>query len=291
MRKARIVTHGGKSHRDEYLACCCIVFHEFTCGRLTTIERRVPGAQDLESDHIWVVDTGGRYDQRLLNFDHHQDDPALANLCALDLVLRHLLGDSAYASFRVMSPWLKLTALHDTMGASAAADASGIETKAYASTRSPIEKAMLAMFGELSVIHPGSMLMQVMLETGRIILTEARDITGGIPDALANAPAPFEHGKIRIWDIRSVDLDGGTMSTALVNHLASQKGVDVVLSQSMHGSGIRVYRSVWATARFDLCQIIGKPGVRFVHKNGFYATLDPGTVDTALMELMAAATL
>lgn len=289
MKKVKIVTHSGKAHRDEYLACCCVVFHEYTQGRLCSIERRMAGSSDLESNDVWVVDTGGRHDPGLLNFDHHQDDPQLEGMCALDLVLRFLLGPQPYASFRVVSPWLRLTALHDTKGVNAAAEESGISVKAYTSTRSPVEKAMLSLFSDLPVILPESSLMCVMRETGRILLTEASNITSEIPEALLSAPAPFVHAGLRVWDIRGVPLEADVVSMALVNQLSSAKAVDIVVSRNVGaGAGVRLYRQVWATEKLDLNLVVDHPGVRFVHKNGFYAILSNELSDADIMELLSA---
>lgn len=287
MKKVKIVTHFGKAHRDDYLACCCVVFHEYTRGRLCSIERRLAGSSDLESCETWVIDTGGHYDQELRNFDHHQSDAQLDGVCALDLVLRFLLGPQTYASFRVVSPWLRLTAIHDTKGLNAAAAESGVGVKSYVSTRSPVEKVMLDLFSELPVVLPESTLMCIMRETGRALLTEANNVTTDIPESLLSAPAPFVHAGLRVWDIRGVTMESDVAALAWVNKLASGKSVDVVVSRNGAAAGVRLYRQAWATAKLDLSRASERPGVRFVHKNGFYAILSDELSDDDIMGLLA----
>lgn len=289
MRNTRkIVTHSSKAHRDEYLACCCAVWDEYRRGNLSVIERRVPGSSDLENPDTWVIDTGGRWEPELKNFDHHQPNPALATVCALDLVLKHLLDASAYVTYRTVSPWLRLTATHDTGGAAAAAAEAGMDIRAYMSTRSPIERATLLRFGELTVIHPESPIMCCMRETGRMLMNEAASVTTEVPEALTSAPAPFLHCGLRVWDIRSVRLDDSTAARAMVNQASAAKGVDVVVSFNVNTGAVGLYRQAWATPRMDLCQIASLDGVRFAHKNGFYAVIDGDLTDTQVMRLLAA---
>ena len=289
MRKTRIVTHNGKAHRDEYLACCVILYHEYRQGRLCFIERRMVGDTDLGCKDTWVVDAGGHWDPDYRNFDHHQDDASLQGLCAVDLVLLHILGKTAYDTFRAVNPWMRVTATHDTLGASAAASLLGVDVKGYISTWSPIEKATLAHFGETQVVHIESPMICGMRETGRMILTEAEELSVGIPDALNGAAPPFEHVGLRIWDIRHVDCGDDTVSMALVNQAASSRGADVVLGKNSRTGGWGIYREAWATDKLDLSRLRDMPGVKFTHKNGFYAVVTNEVTDAGLLEMLTVA--
>ena len=291
MRKTRIVTHNGKAHRDEYLACSVILFHEYRQGRQCFIERRLAGSADLGVKDTWVVDTGGRWEPELRNFDHHQNDPRLEGQCAFDLVLRDILGSSVYDTYRACSPWMKLTAAHDTLGSAGAASHAGIDVKAYVSTRSPIERAALSCFGEVGVVHIESPLAIAMRETGRMILTEVEEYTTLAPDKLGAAPPPFDHAGMRVWDLRSAWTDDDNVSLAMINHAASGRSVDVVVGRSSRTGGTSLYRQAWATQKLDLSRLKDEAGVKFVHKNGFYAILAPDLADTALTELLAMSSL
>lgn len=286
MKKTKIVTHSGKAHRDEYLACCVIMYDAYRRGQLTYIERRMCGENDLLCRDTWVVDTGGEWDADFLNFDHHQDDPDLSAVCSFDLVLRHVMGKSAFETFSAVSPWIKLTALHDTAGGAAAASALGIDTRTYVATRSPIEKAMLTAFSELAVVHPESPLSYCMRETGRIIIAEAEEISLGMADRIAAAAPPFVVAGLRVWDVRSAWGDNDHVSLAAVNHAASQRSVDVVVGRNQRSGGLSLYRTAWATAKMDLNHIRDMNGVKFVHKNGFYAVVSGEVGDAGLREML-----
>lgn len=286
MKKTKIVTHNGKAHRDEYLACCVIMFHAYRNGQLSYIERRMVGENDLQCPNTWVVDTGGRWDEDGLNFDHHQDDPAVAGLCAFDLVMMKIMGRRNCDTYRACSPWMKLTAVHDTSGTSSAAGAFGMDIKAYLATRSPIEKAMLSAFAETNIVHSESPLAYVMRETGRMVLLEAEEITADIPDKILLAPPPFYHAGVKVWDIRCAWGDDDHVSMALVNQAASVRSVDVVVGKNNRTGGVGVYRTAWASKKLDLSHIKEMPGVKFVHKNGFYAVITNEVSDTNISEMI-----
>jgi hypothetical protein len=289
MRKTRIVTHNGKAHRDEYLACAIIMFNEYRQGRQTFVERRIAGSSDLSNRDTWVVDTGGVWDPEMRNFDHHQNDPRLEGQCAFDLVLSDIIGADAYNTYRSCSPWMKMTALHDTLGSTGTAQAVGIDPKVYSSTRSPIERAALSGFGEASVIHVESPLAIAMRETGRLITLEAEEFACSTPERLAVSAPPFEHAGMRVWDLRSAWGEDDTVSMAMINHACSTRSVDVVVGKSNRGGGVSLYRQSWATSKLDLAKLANSVGVKFVHKNGFYAILNPDVTDSDITNLLSVA--
>lgn len=286
MKKTKIVTHSGKAHRDEYLACCVIMYDAYRRGQLTYIERRMCGESDLACKDTWVVDTGGEWNAASHNFDHHQDDPELTSVCSFDLVMRHILGVHAFDTFSACSPWVKLTALHDTAGGAVAASSMGIDTKTYIATRSPIEKAMLAAFSELSVIHPETPLAYCMRETGRIVVTEAEEVSVGMQERIAAAAPPFVVAGLRVWDVRSAWGENDHVSLASVNHAASTRSVDVIVGRNQRSGGSSLYRTAWATSKLNLNSIREMTGVKFVHKNGFYAVLTSEVGDAGIKEMI-----
>ncbi len=286
MKRTKIVTHGGKAHRDEYLACCVIMYAAYREGQLSYVERRMCGESDLLCRDTWVVDTGGEWDADFRNFDHHQGDPELVSVCSFDLVMRHLLGVAAFDTFSACSPWIKLTALHDTAGGAAVASAFGIDTKTYIATRSPIEKAMLSAFGEVVVIHPETPLSYCMRETGRLIIAEAEEVATGIQERIAATTPPFLVSGLRVWDVRSAWGDNDHVSLAAVNHAASSRSVDVVVGRNQRSGGFSLYRTAWATGKLDLNHIREMDGVKFVHKNGFYGVISGDVGDAGIVGMI-----
>ena len=85
----KIITHGGKAHLDDLMACAIALvdrtWGSLEDGRTTTvetaladacegvvIERRDPAEDELANPHVLVLDVGGHYRPDLGNFDHHQ---------------------------------------------------------------------------------------------------------------------------------------------------------------------------------------------------------------------------
>lgn len=290
MKKVKIVTHHGRAHRDEYLACCLIMYHTYREGNLCFIERRVTGDADLRNPDTWVVDTGGEYNPVARNFDHHQSDNRLKAKCSLDLVLEHLLPANQMKVFKSSQSWLKVTSMHDNQSAADTAEALQMPLATYISLRSPVEKIMLSMFAELSIVHPDSPLACVMRETGRLMLTEAERLSVDLEDRLSAMPYPFTHAGLRVWDIRPAWQDASDhVELALVNQAASKRSVDVIIGKNLRHGTTGMYRTAWATEKMDMTKLDGMQGVRFTHKNGFYAVLEPDITDTQIMLMLGIA--
>lgn len=286
MKRTKIVTHYGKAHRDEFLACCVIFFSEYRAGRTCSVERRVATQTDLTSPHTWVVDTGNTYDPAHLNFDHHQlhDD-----MCSLDMVLKHVLGEGMYQSYRAVSPWLKNTSVQDNSGVKVAADKLNLDLNAYMSTRSPIEKFVLSRFGETMVIQSESYLSSLMRDIGRMIVSDAEHVNEDLPELINSMPSPSDHFGLRIWDIRTMSGDDST-ALAVINQAAFARGVEIMISTTYRsGGGFGLYRQSWAKSKIDLNLLKDHPKVRFTHKNGYYAVLDAETDDNTIIELIGLA--
>ena len=70
----KIITHAGKAHLDDLMACAIAVAHLRIWNDSTdvTIERRDPTYEELDDSTVVVLDVGGRYEPTNSNFDHHQ---------------------------------------------------------------------------------------------------------------------------------------------------------------------------------------------------------------------------
>lgn len=287
MKRTKIVTHYGKAHRDEFLACCVILFTEYRLGHLCFVERRVATSSDLSSNTVWVVDTGKDYNPAQLNFDHHH----LHNdMCALDQVLLHVLGANVYGNYKAVSPWLKSTTFHDNSGAKVAADKLGIELSSYMATRSPIEMFVLDRFAEVMVIHCESHLAMLMRDIGRMIVTAAEHMNEELPTMINDMPSPIDHAGVRLWDIRGLQCDDATC-LAVINQAAFARGVELMISSNGRaGGGIGLYRQSWATSKIDLNLSKDHQDVKFAHKNGYYAVVNSDVDDDTILEIIAMAT-
>lgn len=280
------MTHNGAAHRDDFLACCVVLFHEFSQNmHRPAIERRMVLPSDLTSDHTYVIDTGGEWDPKLLNFDHHQEDPRLVDRCALDLVLEHLMAPDDRRYYVRTNDWLKLTSIQDTRGSSEAALSLGVTPRAYAIMRSPVELYVLRWFADAQVVHPDSALWALMLEIGRGVMASVPDVAAQ-RDALRGVPGPVMMHGISVWDIRDAWASDDRHGFAVVNDMAARRGVDVVISHNLRSGKVGLYRQEWSAHKLDLSRLAAHPKHHASHQNGFYAVVESDVKDFELLEMI-----
>ncbi|KAA3610289.1 MAG: hypothetical protein D8M58_06290 [Calditrichaeota bacterium] len=137
MNTAKIITHNGQAHFDEFLAISLILArHEETHF---FIERREPSEKELCDPNTWVIDIGERYEPHLKNFDHHQDLklPASFVQVAEYLELEDILKKS---------PWWEFKDKIDRRGGFKMASELGIES--LDPLNSPLENFFLEVFAQ-----------------------------------------------------------------------------------------------------------------------------------------------
>ena len=289
MRKVRVVTHNGAAHRDDFMSCCAVLYHEFSTNNSTpNVERRLVLPSDLIARNTYVIDTGGHWDPDFLNFDHHQQDSRVSEKCALDLVLDYIMGSDIYRGFARSNDWLRLTTVQDTRGVAEAATHVGATAKSFAAMRSPIEKCMLLWFSDAHTVHGDSALHHAMREIGRVLLSSSEDINAQ-QEALRRIPAPVEWEGLKIWDIRPAWDSDERNSFAVVNEMASRLSVDVVVGHNLRHSKVGLYRQEWSSAKLDLSLLAAHPKFHSAHQNGFYAVVSSDVQDFELLEMLAMA--
>lgn len=290
MRKIRIVTHSGTAHRDEFLACCAVLFHEYATNRITpSVERRLALPDDLDNPGTYVIDTGGVWVPDMLNFDHHQPDHRLEERCALDLLLEFLVPEKVLCGFADSSDWLKLTAVQDTKGSAEAARFLGVTTRTYSATRSPVERAMLKWFSGATDVHPDSPLHHAMREIGRGMLKGVDDVMEQL-EALEGIPGPVDVCGIRLWDIRGAWGPDDRYGFSVVNKMAGKLRADVVVGHNSRHRQVGLYRQDWSASKVDLSRISSHPKHLSSHQSGFYAVVSRDIRDFELLEMIRIAT-
>lgn len=110
-----IETHNGKAHIDEVIACGMIkAYHMEKTVIVLRVEPTLTKRDEFpDVEHYYYVDKGLEYDG-VYKFDHHQDDPEMANECAATLVARHLFPD--LLTDNVWAPFLERIAYQDNHG-------------------------------------------------------------------------------------------------------------------------------------------------------------------------------
>lgn len=268
----RIVTHGGRAHADDFLACC-LVLAVHPIGIFTAIFRRDPTPDELSSPGAVVLDIGGQCDREAMNYDHHQM-PAGGGICSITLVMEHVLC-WCLSTARDVFPWLAFKESVDTTGPDKTGEKYGITRESMLACLSPIETQMVRAFSDMAEITPDHWLWHAMRTIGSGIISYYNDIAERI--ALLD-----KHAVLRLvaQDIVVADF---TAAGILKN---ATMGIETYLEQAQPGTHITItfdertsahlslYRRHNANDKVDFRRIAGLQGVAFVHNTGFVAKVD-----------------
>ena len=273
---AKIITHGGQAHRDEFLACCILLGKEPNL----IIERRNPSNEELNSLDIYVLDVGMRYDKERKNFDHHQMGRDAEPTCALSLVLDSIgLLDSARDIFE----WFYFTEIMDSKGPYQAARWLGIQREKLIHVISPIESQLLFMFGNVSRLECGDPLHQIMCGIGSNILSYLDKVIQRIELLKQNSKLINVKGLV-VLDASFIDRDDDpalAMEIYCRRHLNDMVAVTII--QDDRGEGLSLFRRN-DNPSIDFYRLNSRSEVEFAHVNGFIAKLKKDVDPSPLIE-------
>ncbi|WP_309399860.1 MYG1 family protein [Cerasicoccus maritimus] len=281
----KIITHGGGSHRDEFLACCLLISE---CA--VPIERRDPTEAELADARIAVVDIGHQHEPSLSNFDHHQFPRDMAPTCALSLVLMHM---GLYDHAKQFCDWLESTEHFDCRGAKETGEWIGVTPEQMRRLDSPIDPTILRLFAGKAVHQPGEPLWEVMRAMGQEWASYVRGLAQQI-EFLA------EHGEL--W---TIEQDGaafevfailkrnsplGDSATGVGFHLKAIGKEESVVAiaypdNRSNGHGLRKFND---SPTLEFTRVADEDDVHFAHARGFIAKTSAETPER-LKELLAKA--
>ena len=281
-----IITHAGKAHLDDLMACAIAVAHLRIWGDLTDIEieRRDPTDAELENREVLILDVGGRYEPTSGNFDHHQlprgsKDSAMT-LLAANLGMPNGLsldeynpGDEEFpmdsmASFlEDVFPWFRRRAELDSCGPFATAKSAGVEWKVVESFLGPFEDLVLAEF-EKDPVAVASKLANMITRKwkaySKVLAARKVDYPWGtdggfaIADFTAADPAEAEE----VSDTLTAKVNG------------------VAIFHDNRGEGLTLLR-LHDDPRIDFTKVKDDPEVAFCHNGGFIVKTKSKSLDQA----------
>ncbi|WP_269538765.1 MYG1 family protein [Cerasicoccus fimbriatus] len=264
----KIITHGGGSHRDEFLACCLLISE---CA--APIERRDPTEDELADPRIAVVDIGHRHEPELSNFDHHQFPRDATPTCALSLVLMRL---GLYEHAKQFCDWLESTERFDCLGPKETGEWIGVTPEQMRRLDSPIDPTILRLFAAQREHRPGEPLWEVMRAMG----TEWAGYVRGMAQQLEFLA---KHGEL--W---TIEADGaqfevfailernaplGDSASGVGFHLKALGKDDSVVAiaypdNRSEGHGLRRFND---SATMEFTRVSEEADVHFTHARGFIA--------------------
>lgn len=264
-----IVTHSGPVFRGEFLAIClCLANATGT----PTVFRRDPTEEELNDPHIIVLDSGRRYEPKLLNFDSHGFNRDCDPACAFSLVALELGIDEWV---RRSSSWLPATEMLDTRGPLGLSKMLNTEWPVLSQMMSPIEGYFLRQLGEVSELTVAdaagcaSMLYATMLDIGQELLEHTMDFAERTTYLDKNAQAFVVNGIEVILVPAELRADRPTMA---LNEWSMEKHphARISVTPDPKGEGWSFFRTS-DTKRVDLSVLKDHEGITFAHHAGFIA--------------------
>ena len=275
-----IVVHPGSAHMDEVLATGLIGHSE----GLMPVFRRQPTDEELNSADVWVVDVGERHDPARLDFDHHQDDPAVAEECALSLVARHL----GLHELLCTRPWYPTQIFLDVHGQTGLARRLGIGASLPDELNSPVEMALVSSWESAGSGQVDDDLVRMVTRFVTVLVEEAR----GFGDELLRAREKTEVRTIRGMEVLFHDcVTRDSVSEHLRREWEAREGRSIAASVSRdprQPHGWALYR-IDDDPRVDFRRLRDDPDVHFAHAKGFVAKTKPGVDKEQLEPLLARA--
>ena len=251
-----IISHPGKTHRDDFLAIGLV---QSICGREIPIQRRNPTPEELNDPDIAVVDCGERHDPALSCYDHHQFSRG-TNECALSLTAKAYGQETALSRFE----WYATTTMLDSNGPLSVARELGLE-KFPNGLNSPIENSILRLT-QKSLELESTLSKQIMDD----ILHEAWEIEKGITWLRKNARFEEVKGVPVIWaavkDLNELARD--KFRDEIAPGYKTPIAVQISYDNRNHGMSFHRFDD---DPRVDFSKIEDNPEILFAHKNGFIA--------------------
>ena len=259
-----IITHPGRAHADEFLACSLLLYRYPEAQVL----RREPSQEELDDPQTIVVDQGGINDPSRNLFDHHQD-PSLP--CAAVLVLEHLTQLSREDLYDIL-PWLKTMSLGDCGGLGAVGAPYNLDPQGVLALQvNPLGPLVLDLFSQQTEVNRADSVYHVMMYTlGRHVLRLVEDTVRRREFLEETVEIRYIRGQPVVY-LPTAGLENPQFQLTWWTRRFCPKAVASV-SENPRG-GISLFR-VDDHPGVDFRPLQGRPGVLFAHNSGFLASVE-----------------
>lgn len=295
-----IVTHGGRAHLDDVLACALVMSRKGVAqaydppaarweGPLP-IHRREPTAKELEDPQVLCLDVGGRYEPSKGNFDHHQFERS-DRRSAMLLVASHIRvpaegrgGLPLYAEvLSRLFRWWDTAITVDQQGPFNAAAAAGLAWSQIAPFIGPLAEVYLRQFADAaSPEERGRFVYSTLTQYVERRMLAWADAT----ERLAILRTPDGPAVLDFTKVRRPELVDETVTQSVAAGRSVARGVLVFIAsprrdgEDWSNTGLTLMR-IGEDPAIDFRRCRDEPSVRFVHASGFLAQMLGRDMDEA----------
>ena len=261
----QIVVHPGGAHKDYFLACALLI-----AENEVPIFRREPSEADLSDPEIAVVDVGLEWDEKRINFDHHQFPRDAEPLCALSLVLKHL---GIYDETRKFCNWLEVAEYIDTRGPNDTAKWLEIDRESMSKLNSPVDITLLRRFASSMEHRSGEPIYEVMKMIGEDLVSFVRGMKARL-EFIAEHAEIWEMGfgfKVLFMPRTEPLPEESSMGMGrYIEDLGLEEIVVAMVYPDRRGEGYGMSRFN-DDKRMEFTQVGDEEDVHFAHNKGFIA--------------------
>jgi hypothetical protein len=261
----QIVVHPGGAHKDDFLACALLI-----AENEVPIFRREPSEADLSDPEIAVVDVGLEWDEKRMNFDHHQFPRDAEPLCALSLVLKHL---GIYDETRKFCNWLEVAEYIDTRGPNDTAKWLEIDRESMSKLNSPVDITLLRRFASSMEHRSGQPIYEVMKMIGEDLVSFVRGMKARL-EFIAEHAEIWEMGfgfKVLFMPRTEPLPEESSMGMGrYIEDLGLEEIVVAMVYPDRRGEGYGMSRFN-DDKRMEFTQVGDEEDVHFAHNKGFIA--------------------
>lgn len=267
-----IVTHPGRAHADDFIACCFLV-----SKYNIPVFRRSPTQEDIADPCVIVVDVGGEYSPTCENYDHHHDSPLVKNKCALELVLSAHFNEYE-SDINDVFPWLKTVSAMDNYGPASVAKNLGLETpqKLFATQLNPIGPMVLEIFSKQEEIYLFSFEYSLVQKIGDMMTKNLRMFRRR-QEHLERYVYPKEIKGLKVLFYYGTENEENPQDGLTEFQRKHHPDAAISVSPNPRG-GVSLFR-IDNHPRVDFNRVRGDPEVEFAHNNGFLAVVGGGRID------------
>lgn len=297
MKKLKyIVTHGGKPHLDDAMACALVMCakgkmqaYDPPVGQYLNdyipVYRRDPTAGELKDPAVVVVDVGGRYEPGLSNFDHHQLERT-DRRCAMLLVASHIrvpgTGELFAEVMPKVFPWWDTAITIDQQGPFQAARNAGLEWKQITPFIGPLAEVWLERWAKMLGSSPATEADHRGIAT--VLLSYwINEKIRAYRDVEKNLVVRDVDG-FKVMDFTGCNPETCEAASAA---FLPDKGVAVFVArprrsrETWDNTGLTLMRC-GDDRRVDFTKVKDHPRVKFAHAGGFLAQMSGRDMDEAM---------
>lgn len=162
---AKIITHSGNAHLDDFLSVCLILYKDKSVDEI--VRQDEISEEELNDTSIWKVDISENHDSSIKAFDHHQEE---MDDCSFSLLLKYW---KVWEKAIEVYSWVPSVVEIDIFGLGYFLANNRISFETFFQFSSFVERTFIELFQRLKVVskEKNKLLFLIMKQIGKQFFT------------------------------------------------------------------------------------------------------------------------